>query len=232
MLKAKLVVVGGDAKQTEFDLRLPLVIGRGRDVGLTVPHALVSRRHTEIIERDGRLLVRDLGSLNGTFINNHRIESEQILEPDQLLTLGNITFRAVYQIGEEADSGYLTASLDTATTVQGVTESAINDSSSKETALDQGLPESAMQGETIPIDSFVSPDDETLPQGSLPTAHPESTHDRSAKQEPSPTQEGVSENVEPIEKLDSLVELGLQDDEFPGDPDDSSTGSFVRKLPR
>lgn len=98
MLKAKLVVVGGDAKKTEIRLHLPTIIGRGKEAGLTVPHALVSRQHAEIFEQDGRLLVRDLGSLNGTYINSTRIEGEQQLDPNQLLTLGNITFRAVYEI--------------------------------------------------------------------------------------------------------------------------------------
>jgi hypothetical protein len=104
MLKAKLTVVGGDAKASEVQLRLPTIIGRGREASLTLPHPLVSRRHTEIFERDGRLVVRDLGSLNGTFVNNQRIEGEQVLEPNQLLTLGNVTFRAIYDIAAAADS--------------------------------------------------------------------------------------------------------------------------------
>ncbi|MDA7859519.1 FHA domain-containing protein [Mariniblastus sp.] len=104
MLEAKLVVVGGDAKKTEVSLDLPVVIGRGKEAGLTVPHALVSRKHTEIYEQDGRLFVRDLGSLNGTYLNNTRIECEQPLDPNQLLTLGNITFRAVYELGAAAIS--------------------------------------------------------------------------------------------------------------------------------
>ena len=62
MLNAKLVVVGGDAKKAEVQLNLPTIIGRGKEAGLTVPHALVSRRHTEIFEREGQLFVRDLGS--------------------------------------------------------------------------------------------------------------------------------------------------------------------------
>ncbi len=100
MLKAKLVVVGGDAKAAEVDLRLPCVIGRGREVTLTLPHPLVSRRHCEITEDNGRLFVRDMGALNGTYVNNKRIEKTEPLEPNQLLTLGNVTFRAVYEIGE------------------------------------------------------------------------------------------------------------------------------------
>ena len=101
MLNAKLVVVGGDAKKAEVKLKLPTIIGRGKEAGLTVPHALVSRQHAEVFERQGRLFVRDLGSLNGTYVNNTRIEEEQPLDPAQLLTLGNITFRAVYEVDAE-----------------------------------------------------------------------------------------------------------------------------------
>lgn len=124
MLNARLVVVGGDAKKTEVQLKLPTVIGRGKEAGLTVPHALVSRRHTEIFQRDGRLFVRDLGSLNGTYVNNTRIEGDQPLEPDQLLTLGNITFRAVYEVESlppvSAATSTETVSIDEAKTLDGV----------------------------------------------------------------------------------------------------------------
>lgn len=97
MLDAKLVVVGGDAKAKQVSLNLPTVIGRGKDVSLTLPHALVSRKHTEIFEKDGWLFVKDLGSLNGTYVNNRRIKDAQKLLPNHLLTLGNVTFRAVYE---------------------------------------------------------------------------------------------------------------------------------------
>jgi predicted component of type VI protein secretion system len=94
-MDAKLVVVGGDAKAAEVKLKLPAVIGRGRDATLTLPHPLVSRKHCEISESDGYLLVRDMGSLNGTFVNNERV-TEAVLPPGDLLTLGTVTFRAVY----------------------------------------------------------------------------------------------------------------------------------------
>ena len=97
MLNAKLVVVGGDAKAKEVSLNLPTVIGRGKDVTLTLPHALVSRQHSEIFEKDGWLYVKDLGSLNGTYVNNRRIKEARKLPPNHLLTLGNVTFRAVYE---------------------------------------------------------------------------------------------------------------------------------------
>ena len=96
MLKAKLVVVGGDAKAAEISLKLPTVIGRGREASLTLPHPLVSRQHCELFEKEGLLHVRDMKSLNGTYVDSKRIEASSILNPDQLLTIGNVTFRAVY----------------------------------------------------------------------------------------------------------------------------------------
>jgi predicted component of type VI protein secretion system len=99
MLQAKLVVVGGDAKAAEISLALPTIIGRGRDVTLTLPHPLVSRLHCELFEKNGTLHVRDLESLNGTYVDNRRIEGTSELRPDQLLTIGNVTFRAIYEIG-------------------------------------------------------------------------------------------------------------------------------------
>lgn len=103
MLNAKLTVVGGAAKAAEVNLKLPTTIGRGRDATLTLPHPLVSRKHCEIFERNGKLFVRDLKSLNGTFVDSERIEGIAELGPEQLLTIGTVTFRAQYQpAGESA----------------------------------------------------------------------------------------------------------------------------------
>jgi len=95
-MDAKLVVVGSEAKPKEIKLRLPVIIGRGRQATLVLPHPLVSRKHCEIVECEGFLVVRDLGSLNGTFVNQRRIQ-QAVLPPGGLLTLGAVTFRAVYE---------------------------------------------------------------------------------------------------------------------------------------
>jgi predicted component of type VI protein secretion system len=95
-LNVTLVVVGGDVKTPEVKLRLPSTVGRGRDCSIMLRHPLVSRQHCEIYESSGALMVRDLGSLNGTFVNNQRIEGDAPLQPGQLLTIGTVTFRAIY----------------------------------------------------------------------------------------------------------------------------------------
>lgn len=95
-LHARLVVVGGEVKASEIKLRLPCTIGRGRGCTIVLAHPLVSRQHCELFEADGRLMVRDLGSLNGTFVNNQRIGDVAPLPANELLTIGTVTFRAVY----------------------------------------------------------------------------------------------------------------------------------------
>jgi pSer/pThr/pTyr-binding forkhead associated (FHA) protein len=96
MVCAKLVVVGGDFDVAEIKLsQLPATIGRGRENTISLPHPLVSRVHCRIVEHDKKLMVQDNESLNGTFIGNQRIE-EGVLHHEDLLTIGSVTFRAVY----------------------------------------------------------------------------------------------------------------------------------------
>ncbi len=103
-MDAKLVVVGGDAKATEVKLRLPMIIGRGRGAGITIPHPLVSRQHCEIVENEGGLFVRDMGAKNGRFVGDRAVRQEDgwvALPPGTLLTIGTVTFRAVYGEGPD-----------------------------------------------------------------------------------------------------------------------------------
>ena len=103
-MNAKLVIVGGDAKSTSVSLkRLPATIGRAREATITLPHTLVSRQHCEIFEKDNQLFVKDLKSLNGTYVNNQKISDSTPLLDGQLLTLGNVTFRAVYDAIEQLE---------------------------------------------------------------------------------------------------------------------------------
>ena len=106
MIEAKLIVVGGDAKRSEVNLKsLPATIGRAKEASITLPHALVSRQHCEIYEENNCLCVKDLNSLNGTYLNNQKITGSTQLLPGQLLTLGNVTFRADYSLIENGGDG-------------------------------------------------------------------------------------------------------------------------------
>lgn len=95
-IQAKLTVVSGKASKRTIALQLPTSIGRSRDAGLTVAHPQISRKHCELIEADGLILIRDAGSLNGTYVNSHRVK-EAPLPPDTTFSIGPLTFRVRYQ---------------------------------------------------------------------------------------------------------------------------------------
>lgn len=67
-------------------------IGRNPDNELQIPDSSISGVHCEIVASNNGLLVRDLGSTNGTFIDGVQIR-ETIAKPGQILQAGNIEFK-------------------------------------------------------------------------------------------------------------------------------------------
>jgi hypothetical protein len=96
-MEVKLVVVAGEAPAAEYPVQLPATIGRSRMADVKVGHPLVSRKHCELFAADnGMLMIRDMGSLNGTFVGDARIGQPTPLPPGAVLTVGAVTFQAVY----------------------------------------------------------------------------------------------------------------------------------------
>ena len=52
-----------------------LSVGRADDCNLSISHETMSRRHLSVIVRNGECWVEDHGSVNGTFVNGHRVEA-------------------------------------------------------------------------------------------------------------------------------------------------------------
>jgi hypothetical protein len=98
-MDAKLRVING-AKPAIIRLRLPTVIGRSSEAHLKVRNSQVSRKHCEIDQYEGELVVRDLGSSNGTYVNDHRIVETTFLSPGDELRIGPLRLRAEYELAE------------------------------------------------------------------------------------------------------------------------------------
>jgi hypothetical protein len=64
------------------------VIGRSRDVDLQIDNADVSRRHAVIYWSEGSIVVKDLGSTNGTMVNGYPIDST-VVRPADVIRIGN-----------------------------------------------------------------------------------------------------------------------------------------------
>jgi EAL domain-containing protein (putative c-di-GMP-specific phosphodiesterase class I) len=80
-------------------------IGRKAEASLCIPSPTVSREHAELTVVDRGLLLRDLGSTNGTSVNGVRIQQPCTVHHGDLVQFGQIVFRVVQQC---AESGPLT----------------------------------------------------------------------------------------------------------------------------
>jgi hypothetical protein len=75
---------GGRAGETFTPQAERTTIGRSPDCGIFLDDVTVSRRHAVLVQQDGRWLVEDGGSLNGTFVNRRRVESAELEDGDEL----------------------------------------------------------------------------------------------------------------------------------------------------
>ncbi|MDO5579876.1 MAG: FHA domain-containing protein [Planctomycetia bacterium] len=81
------------ARQFVKQVPLPCVIGRGKDTNLTIAHPLVSRKHCALLVSAGKLILRDLDSLNGTYIGMRRITKDHPLNLGEVFSVGAINFQ-------------------------------------------------------------------------------------------------------------------------------------------
>ncbi|MCA9103454.1 MAG: FHA domain-containing protein, partial [Planctomycetales bacterium] len=93
---AKLLLVSGRANRRELAVKTPSLLGRSDDANLVLRHPTISRRQCEFIERDGKLVLRDLGSRNGTLLND-RPTDEATVEPGDRITIGPLVFEVQYE---------------------------------------------------------------------------------------------------------------------------------------
>src|SRR5712671_3923589 len=90
---AKLVILNEGMTGRSCELATEkTTIGRVEDNTFQIAEASVSSHHCEILLRGTEVVVRDLNSTNGTFINGEKV-TESVLKPGQILRLGQIEMR-------------------------------------------------------------------------------------------------------------------------------------------
>lgn len=90
---AKLQVLSGSMAGQTYELKVETTtVGRVEDNSFQIAEPSVSSHHCEILLKGADVLIRDLNSTNGSFINGERI-TESVLKPGQTLRLGQIELR-------------------------------------------------------------------------------------------------------------------------------------------
>ena len=97
-MRARLIPLesGDPAIELVKDMTL---VGRNEDCDVRLDHKSVSKLHCILVKTDGLVLVRDLGSTNGTRVNGQRVRRAALLPNDNLAIA---TFRYKVSFGEPA----------------------------------------------------------------------------------------------------------------------------------
>lgn len=91
-MNVSLVMVKADGSSKEVVLgRTSTLIGRDESARLRIPLPSVSRKHCLIEVQGSELVIKDLGSSNGTYVNGRRVRETE-LEPGDLLCVGPVVF--------------------------------------------------------------------------------------------------------------------------------------------
>ncbi len=90
---AKLVLLSEGFTGRSHELKVEkTTIGRVDDNTFPIPEASVSSHHCEILLKGNDVVIKDLNSTNGTFINGEQV-TESVLKPGQILRVGKIEMR-------------------------------------------------------------------------------------------------------------------------------------------
>lgn len=80
-----------DRRPRVVPLDASVVIGRAPECELRLDDAFVSSQHARIFARNGSWYVEDLGSTNGTFVNEQRLGAPAMLQPGDRIRIGRTT---------------------------------------------------------------------------------------------------------------------------------------------
>ena len=90
----RLVVLSEGMTGRAYELKVDkTTIGRVDDNSFPIPEGSISSHHCEILLRGTDVVVKDLNSTNGTFVNGQQVTGESVLKPGQILRLGQIEMR-------------------------------------------------------------------------------------------------------------------------------------------
>jgi len=97
-MNVRFVVIAPKTHACTRDVRLPILVGRSEEAKFRIRDDRISRRHCELTVQDGVVMLRDLGSTNGTFLNDEPLQKDAAVEvpPEAVVRVGNCAFRVEY----------------------------------------------------------------------------------------------------------------------------------------
>ncbi len=103
-MRVKLIVLQGSNAGKEVKIPTPkCIIGRGDECHLRPRSDAISRRHCVFFVKDSRVVLRDLKSKNGTFVNGKKIDGDAVLKGGEHVRVGALEFEVVLDLSLGGD---------------------------------------------------------------------------------------------------------------------------------
>jgi pSer/pThr/pTyr-binding forkhead associated (FHA) protein len=97
-MRVRLKILQGSKAGTDVPVPAPkCLIGRGDDCNLRPQSDAISRHHCAIITTENEVIVRDLKSRNGTFVNDEQVVEEAVLLHGDVLRIGPLQFEMIVE---------------------------------------------------------------------------------------------------------------------------------------
>src|SRR5205807_7696604 len=90
---------GGEQKRLEFD-KPEVTIGRVQGNDIILPKGNVSKRHSRIVLKDGKFIIVDLKSTNGTYVNGRKITSPLVIKGSDKVYIGDFILSVEDQLAD------------------------------------------------------------------------------------------------------------------------------------
>ena len=85
----------GERSGERIDVALGVIIGRSSECDLRLEDTYLSARHARVANDDGDLSIEDLGSTNGTYVNQELVRGRVHLERGDVVQVGGVLFEVV-----------------------------------------------------------------------------------------------------------------------------------------
>lgn len=92
MLQLQINEKGGQPRQESFD-KSEITIGRVQGNDIVLPKGNISKRHSRIVVKDGKFIIVDLKSTNGTYVNGKKITAPQVVKTTDKIYIGDFTIQ-------------------------------------------------------------------------------------------------------------------------------------------
>src|ERR1700758_2865089 len=94
---------GGATQRLDFDSE-EITIGRVDENDICLPKGNISKKHTKIVYKDGKIIVLDLKSTNGTYVNGKKPAGPQVITPTDKVYIGDFILNVEPPEGEHVEA--------------------------------------------------------------------------------------------------------------------------------